>query len=36
MTGDELSALVGFLCSGVLLGIVGSWVDQLLRYVGRG
>lgn len=37
MTSDELTTLVGFLCGGLLLGIVGHWLDLVTAYVrGRG
>lgn len=33
MTEQDLTTLLGFLVSGAFVGIVGSWVDQLLAYI---
>lgn len=35
MTDQELTVLMGFLTSGVLLGIIGHWIDQLAAYIRR-
>ncbi|MCW2787158.1 MAG: hypothetical protein JWP74_3675 [Marmoricola sp.] len=32
MTSDELGVLMSFLCSGVLLGILAAWIDQVVTY----
>lgn len=36
VTDAELSVLVGFLTSGVLLGTLGGWIDQLLTFIRKG
>lgn len=37
MTGDELGTLLSFLTGGLLVGLVGRWLDLLVAYVkGRG
>lgn len=35
MTNEETVILVGFLCAGAVLGIVGSWMDQVLSFIRR-
>lgn len=33
MNGTELAVLIGFLTSGLLVGQVGHWLDQLVTYI---
>lgn len=33
MNATELAVLIGFLTSGLLVGLVGSWLDQLSAYI---
>lgn len=37
MTENEGLVLLGFLTGGLLVGVVGSWLDQLTAFIkGRG
>lgn len=36
MTGPELTYLMGFLSSGVLVGLVARWLDLFNAHIGRG
>lgn len=33
MTTDDWSTLVGFLCGGLLFGMVGHWLDLVTTYI---
>lgn len=33
MTEAELTTLLGFLTGGLLAGVIGHWLDQLVAYV---
>lgn len=33
VTTAELVVLMGFLTSGLLVGVIGQWLDQLVAYI---
>lgn len=33
MTPDDTATLMAFLTGGILVGIVGSWMDQLFSFI---
>lgn len=35
MTETELASLLGFLTGGLLVGIIGHWLDQLVSFIKR-
>jgi hypothetical protein len=35
VTEADAAVLIGFLCGGVLLGVVAAWIDQVANYIRR-
>lgn len=36
MTADDVAVLAGFLTGGLLVGLVGHWIDLVTSYIRKG